>query len=56
MSEKLKGFESILINTPGHIDRAKITINAAKAAHKAGAKYVLVISVAVIDTDILFGK
>lgn len=56
LSEKLKGFESILINTPGHIDRTKISINAAKAAHKAGAKYLLTISVSLIETDVLFAK
>lgn len=56
LAEKIKGFESVLINTPGHIDRTKIAINAAKAVKKAGAKYVLTVSVAVAETQVLFGK
>ncbi|KAL4487221.1 hypothetical protein ABPG72_017940 [Tetrahymena utriculariae] len=56
LAEKLKGFESVLINSPGHIDRAKITINASKAAKKAGVQYILVVSVLVADNEVLFGK
>ncbi|KAL4438583.1 hypothetical protein ABPG74_015481 [Tetrahymena malaccensis] len=56
LAEKLKGFESVLINSPGHIDRTKITINASKAAKKAGVQYILVVSVLVAENDVLFGK
>lgn len=56
LSTQLKGFDSAYIVSPGHIDRAKITLNAVKAAKLAGIKYILVVSHIIVGTPALFGK
>lgn len=53
---KLRGFDCAFLITPGDERRAEITCEAIDACKEAGIKYVLLISVVVVDTPTLFGK
>ena len=52
----LKDYDCVYLVTPGHEDRAKLTINGINAAKAAGVKYTLVVSVLTVETDSIFGK
>ncbi|XP_065830249.1 NAD(P)H azoreductase-like [Oscarella lobularis] len=53
----LAGVDRLFIVTPGHIDRAPLTIGAAEAAKEAGVKFVLVVSVpTVVLPETVFAK
>ena len=56
LSAHLKGFDSAYIVTPANADRVKIIHNTVKAAKLAGVKYILVVSVTLVGTPILFGS
>lgn len=56
LSNKMKGFESVFLNTPNVINAEKIVINAANAAKLAGVDYLLTVTVPFIDEDVLFGR
>lgn len=53
----LANYKAVFIVTPGHIERAKLTINAVKAAKDAKVEYILVVSLPCAgNNDILFGR
>lgn len=52
----MRGYEAVYLVTPGHIDRAEITLNAARAAKEAGVRYILTVSVPVVGLDNTFGR
>lgn len=57
LTQQLKGYDSIYVIAPGHIDRTNLALNGVKAAKAAGAKFVLVLSVSCIpETESVFGK
>ena len=56
LTRTLRGFDTAFLVIPGHINRTELGINAIVAAHDAGVKSIVVLSVLTSGTDSIFGK
>jgi uncharacterized protein YbjT (DUF2867 family) len=56
LTETLKEFDRVYLVTPGHEDRTKLVLNALEACKAAAVEFALILSVATVDTDSVFGN